>query len=298
MILVVSLSPAWQRTLFFEHLTLGQVNRARRVIETASGKGVNVARVLHTLGEPTRLLTVAGGQRGRWFCQALAADGLAARIVPMRAETRYCQTLVADGRATELVEEAPALTRAEVAAVVRAVRHELRRARWLVLTGTVPRGCGEDFYGRLTRMARQEGVSVAVDAQGKLLLGAVIEHPSLVKVNRAELCAATGKSDPRTLLRLGSEQVVVTQGPGPVLVLTRSECWKVQPPRVQAVNAIGSGDSMLAGIVAGLRRGWELAEAVRLGVACGAANALTETAGTVRRSDVRRLLRSLGQSPT
>ena len=41
MILVVGLSPAWQRTLeFSQDIQLGEVNRARRVTETASGKGV------------------------------------------------------------------------------------------------------------------------------------------------------------------------------------------------------------------------------------------------------------------
>ena len=65
MILVVGLSPAWQRTLTFEQLTPGRVNRANHVSETASGKGVNVARVASILGADVRLLTVAGGTRGR-----------------------------------------------------------------------------------------------------------------------------------------------------------------------------------------------------------------------------------------
>jgi len=290
MILVVNLSPAWQRTLFFDEFSLGEVNRVQRVVETASGKGVNVARVLMTLGERVRLLTVAGGRRGKLFCQALAANGIRARIVPVRGETRFCQTLVGGNAATEVVEESAALQRTEVRAVFDAFEEELKRTKILVLSGTVPRGCGDNFYARLTRAARKAGVPVAVDAQKAQLMGAVREHPSLVKINRAELAAAAGKGGVTALRKFGAERVVITSGAKPVVGFDGRERWVVHPPRVKALNPIGSGDSMLAGIVAGLRRGWELREAVRLGVACGAANALTETAGVVRAADVRRLL--------
>ncbi|MCX7888072.1 MAG: PfkB family carbohydrate kinase, partial [Verrucomicrobiae bacterium] len=255
-----------------------------------------VARVLGTIGESARLLTVAGGEQRRRFKRALAADGVSARIVPIRAETRVCQTLVSGNLATELVEEAALLCASEVRAVLRAFGEELERADWLVLTGSVPRSCGDDFYGRLTKMARARGVPVAVDAQGRLLMRAVAERPSLVKINRAELQAATGTSDPAELLHRGAEMVVITQGAKPVVVCTGTRKWTVRPPAVRAVNPIGSGDAMLAGLVAGLHRGWDLRAAVQLGVACGAANTLTETAGCVWKTDVRRLLRVVRRS--
>ena len=64
MILVVGLSPAWQRTLEYERFVVGKVNRAKQITEIASGKGVNVVRVAQQLGAKARLLTVAGGRRG------------------------------------------------------------------------------------------------------------------------------------------------------------------------------------------------------------------------------------------
>jgi len=290
MILVVSLSPAWQRTLLFDEFRPGEVNRVRRVIETAAGKGTNTARVLTTLGARTRLLTVAGGRRGELFRRALAADGVSARIVPVREETRLCQTLIGGGMVTELVEESRAMGSPEVKAVLRAFHDELRRAEILVLIGTVPRGCGDDFSARLARAAHERDVPLAVDMQRAQLMGAVRERPMLVKINRGELAAATGKGGVAALVKLGAERVVITQGAKPVLAFYGRGRWQVQPPRVKSLNPIGSGDSMLAGIVAALQKGRGLKEAIRLGVACGAANALTETSGVVRMGDVRRLL--------
>src|SRR5882724_11167327 len=120
MILVVGLSPAWQRTLAFEKIIPGKVNRATRVSETASGKGVNVARVASILGADVKLLTVAGGKRGQLLKARLKRQGLNARVVPVTSETRICQTLLPEGPTTELVEEAGPLTSAEVEEVQRA----------------------------------------------------------------------------------------------------------------------------------------------------------------------------------
>lgn len=280
MILVVGLSPAWQRTLKFKSLRIGEVNRAKHVTETASGKGVNVARVARALGADVRLLTVAGGEQG----QLLARELPWARVVPVKAETRICQTILA-GNATELVEESGPLQREEVGRMRRAFTDELRRATLVVLTGTLPRGCGDTFYVRLINAAHQRGVRVLVDAQAQVLANALKARPFLVRVNRAELAAVKRHR--------GAEWLVVSDGAGRIEVTSDGERWSVKPPRVKAVNPVGSGDAMMAGIACALSLGEPVIQAVRLGVACGAANALTATPGTVRHADVQKLLRQM-----
>lgn len=280
MILVVGLSPAWQRTLEFDSFRAGEVNRVKRVRETASGKGVNVARVARQLGAKVRLLTVAGGDRGKLLARKLPW----ARIVPVQAETRICQTILA-GNVTELVEQAGRLQRDEVRRVQRAFADELRRATLVVLTGTAPGGCGDTFYARLIDAARRHGVRVLVDAQGQLLANALKTRPFLVRVNRAELAAVKS--------RRGAEWLVVSNGAGRIETIGDGRRWRLKPPRVKVVNPIGSGDAMLAGIACGLHQGKPMIEAIRLGVACGAANALTEAAGVIHPADVDSLLKQV-----
>jgi tagatose 6-phosphate kinase len=300
MILVVGLSPAWQRTLVFEELVPVKVNRATHVNETASGKGVNVARVASTLGADVRLLTVAGGARGRLLCAKLEEQRFGTRIVPVKAETRICQTLLGGGGATELVEESGTLTSVEVRNVRRAFGAEARKARLVVLTGTVPEGCGDDFYARLVAESRRLGVPVLIDAQNAQLVNALKRGPFLVKINRDELAAATRVNCERKsamsralrkLVEEGPRHAVITDGAKSVYASEKPgrtmTMWK--PPRVKAKNPIGSGDAMMAGIAVGLERGESVTEAVRLGIACGAANAMTAEPGVVRLADMQRL---------
>jgi tagatose 6-phosphate kinase len=130
-----------------------------------------------------------------------------------------------------------------------------------------------------------------LDAQGPPLLEALPARPDLVKPNRAELAATTGRDLPdegalcgamRELAERGAARVVVTAGAGATLAFDGRTFWRVLPPAVRAVNPIGSGDAFTAGLVAGLLRGLDLGESCRLGAAAGTANALHVLAGEVQ----------------
>jgi tagatose 6-phosphate kinase len=300
MILVVGLSPAWQRTLLFEKFIPGKVNRAKHVSETASGKGVNVARVASILGAKVRLLTVAGGHRGKLLENSLCDKGIGARIIHVETETRICQTLLTATTTTELVEEAGALSAAEVKVVMRAFTAEVQRADLVVLTGTVPKGCGSDFYARLVGESKRHGVRVLIDAQDTQLRNALKRRPFLARINRDELMAATctdcgGESCVLPALEKplwdGPEWMVISNGPKNIYVSERpgKRVLTLRPPRVKAQNAVGSGDAMMAGIAIGLLQDMSMPDAARLGMACGASNEMTEEPGFVRVPDVRRL---------
>jgi len=61
MILSVGLNPAIDVTYHVSRLAVGATNRVQRSRVRAGGKATNVARILHQLGEPVRLITLAGG---------------------------------------------------------------------------------------------------------------------------------------------------------------------------------------------------------------------------------------------
>jgi tagatose 6-phosphate kinase len=164
----------------------------------------------------------------------------------------------------------------------------------------VPEGCGDDFYARLVAEAQRLGVPVLIDAQKAQLRKALKRRPFLVKINRDELAAAMRVNCERTsgmtralreLVREGPQHAVITDGARSVYASEKPGRMvaMLKPPRVKAKNPIGSGDAMMAGIAAGLERGESMAEAVHLGIACGAANAMTVEPGLVRVADVKRL---------
>ena len=93
----------------------------------------------------------------------------------------------------------------------------------------------------------------------------------------------------REVVSKGAAWIVVTNGPAETIVSDGRSFWKLATPKVNVVNPIGSGDSFAAGLAVGLTDGKDVPEACVLGVACGAANAMTELAGQVRREDAEKL---------
>jgi fructose-1-phosphate kinase PfkB-like protein len=81
---------------------------------------------------------------------------------------------------------------------------------------------------------------------------------------------------------------VVTDGPNPVLILLRGRRYRVIPPKIEAVNPIGSGDSLLAGLVDGWLSELEPEPLFRHAVACAVANALVWDAGAIDSAGVAR----------
>ncbi|MBO9342578.1 MAG: 1-phosphofructokinase family hexose kinase, partial [Roseiflexus sp.] len=87
----------------------------------------------------------------------------------------------------------------------------------------------------------------------------------------------------------GPRRVVVTLGAQGAVAVDAHGAWRARTPPVEPISPVGSGDAVLAGIIAVLHNGGALADALRMGVACGGANTLTVGAGRLNLDDVTRL---------
>ena len=218
----------------------------------------------------------------------------------MAARTRQCVTVIDEGAGThtELVEESVPVEPESFSRLLGVVARRVRECRAVVMSGTVATGGPAGFYFECTRLARAAGAIAVADAQGRALLEALKAGPGLVKPNRPELAATVGRElgdeaavmvAMRELGERGAERVVVTAGGEPALAFDGRGFWRIVPPRIRAVNPVGSGDAFTAGLVWRLVRGDDLGEACRWGAAAGAANALTPMVGEVNREDMDRL---------
>ena len=301
MLITLGTTPAVQRSMTFDRLTVDSVNRTADVSRYASGKAVNAARVLTAINEQALAIGVAGGDAGRFLLADLDRIGVGHDFATVDAETRTCVTLIdrSNGTATELVEESKPVPDAAYAAVLGRLRAHVAAADGVLLAGSLTPGGPVDFYADAVSVAEGAGKFVVLDAAGEPLRRALASRPDVVKPNRAELAATTGMtidSDAtlreaiRRLVEQGPAWAVVTAGGGSTVVSNGREFWTLATPAVAVVSPIGSGDSFAAGLLAGVARGQEVPEACRLAVACGAANAMTAKAGHVRRIDLHEIL--------
>jgi len=304
-------TPCIQRMVEFSFITMGKVNRALRVTEGTGGKGTNTARIVKTLGGIPLLLGFSGGQRGRQLEALLCKEGIEFRFISVKGETRICQTLLETGNShvTELVEEAPPLTSNDWKKM-RELFQSLELSGAIVsISGKLPPGAPDSAYAELVEIAGAAGAEVLVDTPGVPLIQCLEFSPALVKINELELRELSSvwklfsndwKSPVagcRRLLEKGAEAVLITCGSKPAVYLDRNESFKMVPPEIEVVNAVGSGDAVMAGVAYELSCGKTMREALITGMACGAANALNPISGAVRHEDVTRFQRDIGIIP-
>lgn len=302
MIITLGTTPALQRTMEFNRLTMNAVNRAHTVRQYASGKSINAARILQTLGIPVLATGFLGGHTGQACREDLERSGIMHRFVVVATSTRMCMTLIdhALGSATELVEEAAKVDDKDYDRLLQTLDELLVGARVLLLCGTLPQQADPGFYRDCLVLARRAGVATIVDTRATPLRLSLSQHPTVVKLNESELSQtvenALADDDSRRramqrLVELGAGWVIVTRGAQPTWVCQGDQRWEVSVPKVPVISPIGSGDAFAAGLAAGLVQGQSVLQACRLGTACGAANAMTALAGHANRSEIDRLLK-------
>ena len=305
MILCIGTTPAAQRVMIFRELAINQVNRAATTLDGAAGKAVNVAKVLHTLGEQPLATGFLGTARGEEIRAILTGLGLDTDFVSVAAPARQCITVLdqAAHTVTELVEESRPVPSADYELLAGKIQARVAGCQAIIMSGSLTPGGPVDFYRRCTEIGSAAGAMTVLDAQGRPLTAALSARPDLIKPNRAELGLTVGR-DLRDLAAVceamrevrerGAARVVVTAGHDSILALDGAALWRIQPPCIQPVNPIGSGDAFTAALTWRLLRGDGLGRACQWAAAAGAANALTPMPGELDRRQVDLLLPSTG----
>lgn len=269
------------------------------------GGGVNVARVLARMGRATLAVFPAGGVTGGLLDRLLDAEGVPNQVVPVAGDTRVNLHVdeTATGAQYRFNMPGSALSPDELEACVEAALLAARGSGCLVASGSLPPGAPEDAFARLARRAAADGIRMALDTSGAAMAAAVAAGVWFLKPNRRELGEWAGRqlretSDvvraARSLReRSGAALVVVTLAEQGAVFVTPDAAGLAAIPPVRAVSKVGAGDSTVAGIVARLADGASAEEAVRFGLACGAAAVMADGTQLCRPQDVAAVLASM-----
>jgi 1-phosphofructokinase family hexose kinase len=311
MILCVTLNPCLDKTLTVPPWRPGDSVRGTAAREVVGGKGNNVARALTRLGRPARPVTFLGGPVGA-VCEARLRedDKLDPLVVATAAPTREILTVRTEGTPaqTAFFDPDPAVSPTEAEALMHRVEGALAEGNVsaLTLSGSSPAPATHGLYSDLIALARARKVPVFLDSYGPALEAIWGFWPEVIQLNRREAAAhlrtpLPSASDLLGLLqawgRRGVACAVVTDGPNPALVRLLGRDYRVTPPTIQAVNPVGSGDCLLAGLVDGWLSSLGPDDLLRRAFACAVANALVWDAGAIDPDEVSRQQASLVIEP-
>ena len=309
-LVAVAPNPAIDRLYELDRFERDAVNRPRTETRVPGGKGLNVARAASLLGAEVVAVAPLAGHAGRWLAEALAEEGIEARIAWVTGETRTCLAIhdARDDTLTELNEAGPTVDAGAWRALLDVFEAELTKAGesagLATISGSLPPGAPIDGLAQLVAIAADVGVPVAVDAGGPALAAALAGEPWLVKLNVAEAAATLGRPvgpNEASAVVAAAEiaarsrgAVIVTRGMDGAIVRTADGALlRISAPAERGPYPVGSGDAFLAGLSTATLRGDGFGDALRLAAAAAAANALVRGAGRLDPLEAGRLAESI-----
>ncbi len=294
MILCVTLNPCLDKTLNTPDWKPGDNVRGQSVSYVVGGKGNNVARALKRLGQSARPVTFLGGLVGA-HCELLlrAVDGFDPLIVKTEATSRVISTIRSESTpATAFFDPDPAISTGEAAQLIEAVASALSQGgvEALTLSGSSPAPATHEIYSELIALGRARRVPIFLDTYGPPLEAIWGFWPEVIQLNRREAGIHLRDNSPTDadvlslLKRWASRGVkvgLITNGEHPAIAMIDGQAYRAMPPKISAVNPIGSGDCLLAGLVDARLRGLTSVELLKFGMGCAVNNAMVWDAGAI-----------------
>lgn len=304
MILTVTMNPSIDISYPLDELKIDTVNRVVDVTKTAGGKGLNVTRVLSEFGDPVAATGLVGGKFGEYLLENIGGD-VKKHFYTIAGETRNCIAILHGDNQTEILEKGPKIQEKEGQGFLGHFKELLNLVDVVAISGSLPAGLPVDYYANLVQLANQAGKPVVLDCSGAALQ-AVLESdhkPTVIKPNNEELSQLLGREISEDLEELkavlqeplfeGIEWIIVSLGANGAFAKHGDTFYKVDIPKIQVVNPVGSGDSTVAGISSGLFHKESDQDLLKKANVLGMLNAQEKMTGHVNMSNYQTLFNQL-----
>lgn len=289
MIYTVTFNPSLDYIVSIDNFKLGKTNRTTAELMLPGGKGLNVSTVLQNLGIENTALGFTAGFVGEELKCLAKESGYHCDFIEVKNGVSRINVKLKDFDGTEINGMGPEIDE-EALRIFWKKLETVNAGDIVVLAGSIPASMPKNIYSDILKMCEGRNIGFAVDATGELLKNVLPYHPFLIKPNNhelGELFGVTLKTKDevvpyaKKLQEMGAVNVLVSMaGEGAVLVDANGVVYQRNAPKGTLVNAVGAGDSMVAGFLAGWEEKRDYAHAFRMAVAAGSASAFSELLAT------------------
>ncbi|UEL49148.1 1-phosphofructokinase [Terrisporobacter hibernicus] len=274
----------------------GKVIRVLECNNTAGGKGLNVSRVASLCGEEVLATGFVGGHCGALAEELLEKDNIKNKFTHVKSETRSCINILDENNiSTEFLEKGESISDEEINAFLDDFDKIIEDSNVITISGSAPKGVPTNIYTTLINMIKAKNKKVILDASGDLLKEGIKALPTMIKPNSEEMENLLNVSinneeevikNAIKLHESGIELVVVSLGSDGALLVCKEGVYHGKPPKIEVVNTVGCGDSMVAAFAVAMERGYSNIDSLKYAISISAANAMTFSTGSFNSEDV------------
>ena len=289
MIYTVTFNPALDYILELDKLEIGKIQKSKTELILPGGKGINVSTVLTNLEIDNIALGYKAGFVGAELERLLRNMKVKTDFIDLEEGNSRINVKISGEEETAINTNGPKISENKILELLEKLK-TLNENDYLVLSGSIPSSIKDDIYEKICRIVKKQNVKIVVDATKNLLVQALKYNPFLIKPNNEELGEIFGveintKEDAyvygKKLKEMGAKNVLVSMGKiGAALIDEAGQEYFIKSPEGKRVNTVGSGDSMVAGFIAGFLKYNNYNDALRMGVSAGSASALSKYLAT------------------
>ena len=289
MIYTVTFNPSLDYIVSVNDFQLGLTNRTDSELILPGGKGINVSTILMNLGIDSTAFGFAAGFTGEEIIREVEAMGIRSDFIKIDSGISRINLKLKNIDGTEINGSGPEISEEKIEELLRKL-DILGEGDILVLAGSIPASMPADMYSTIMERLQHKNVTFIVDATKDLLINVLKYKPFLFKPNNHELgelfdVKLTTREEVipygKKLQKQGARNVLISMaGEGAVLVAEDGSVYEAPAPKGTLVNAVGAGDSMVAGFTAGWIEKKDYRHAFYMGVSAGSASAFSEYLAT------------------
>ena len=289
MIYTVTFNPALDYILELDKLEIGKIQKSKTELILPGGKGINVSTVLTNLEIDNIALGYKAGFVGAELERLLRNMKVKTDFIDLEEGNSRINVKISGEEETAINTNGPQISENKILELLEKLK-TLNEDDYLVLSGSIPSSIKDDIYEKICSIVKKQNVKIVVDATKNLLVQALKYNPFLIKPNNEELGEIFGveihtKEDAylygKKLKEMGAQNVLVSMGKtGAALIDEAGQEYFLKSPEGKRVNTVGSGDSMVAGFIAGFLKYNNYNDALRMGVSAGSASALSKYLAT------------------
>lgn len=289
MIYTVTFNLALDYILEIDKLEIGKIQKSKTELILPGGKGINVSTVLTNLEVENIALGYKAGFVGAEIERLLKNMNVKTDFIDLGEGNSRINVKISGEEETAINTNGPKISEDKILELLEKLK-TLNENDYLVLSGSIPSSIKDDIYEKICRIVKKQNVKIVVDATKNLLVQALKYNPFLIKPNNEELGEIFGveihtKEDAylygKKLKEMGAQNVLVSMGKtGAALIDEAGQEYFLKSPEGKRVNTVGSGDSMVAGFIAGFLKYNNYNEALKMGVSAGSASALSKYLAT------------------
>ncbi len=266
-----------------------------------AGKGLNVASVIKTLGEEVCVTGVMPEYDLKRTTQYLEHLQIKNRFFVIPGSLRVNTTIIEKN--TGFVSHISSNS----APVTPRIQHEFlsffeslpANGDFWCFSGSILRGFEENIYETMLKLCADTGSETLLDSRGIALKTGIRARPKIIKPNLTELEDFFGEQiqgvhhialKGKRFLDMGISYVFISLGADGLIAIHENDCLLCSTPQVDAIDTVGCGDALVAGIIVAHKRNFSFPELCRMAVACGASKAMHVGPGIVTRDEVWQLM--------